>query len=335
MDIIGWNVDCVNFVFFFNISAPRHVFGAPSFSPVFVNKFPFFLFFFNLDKISNTTRLLETINISRMLYIFLFLFFSFEKRKILSKKGNVGFAPIKLDDFILLALNCYAEYFAYEFFDECKIYIQIFFFNQRKGTNILNDTFKNNRPFFNSIEIIISRNETSFPLPFQSILYLRRHAESRIVASSIKLSEKTRHLPRKSSSYKSSSLSLPARKRRKLAIEKNRTNPSPPSPFPFVHVYANLSTITHRRARPIIQLKGAHALFSRFGKKQVVDWPPPTRGLSLSIIRRGGRRPWPRELSLWPISAAMRHCNCALSRVWPRARENWPSLSETNGRING
>lgn len=112
--------------FFFNISAPRHVFGAPSFSPVFVNKFPFFLFFFNLDKISNTTRLLETINISRMLYIF-FLFFSFEKRKILSKKGNVGFAPIKLDDFILLALNCYAEYFAYEFFDECKIYIQIFF----------------------------------------------------------------------------------------------------------------------------------------------------------------------------------------------------------------
>lgn len=133
------------------------MFGAPSFSPVFVNKFPFFLFFFNLDKISNTTRLLETINISRMLYIFLFLFFSFEKRKILSKKGNVGFAPIKLDDFILLALNCYAEYFAYEFFDECKIYIQIFFFNQRKGTNILNDTFKNNRRFFNSIEIIISR----------------------------------------------------------------------------------------------------------------------------------------------------------------------------------
>lgn len=108
-----------------------------------------------------------------MLYIFLFLFFSFEKRKILSKKGNVGFAPIKLDDFILLALNCYAEYFAYEFFDECKIYIQIFFFNQRKRTNILNDTFKNNRPFFNSIEIIISRNETSFPLSFQSILYLR------------------------------------------------------------------------------------------------------------------------------------------------------------------
>lgn len=215
-----------------------------------------------------------------------------------------------------------------------KSIFRFFFFNQRKGTNILNDTFKNNRPFFNSIEIIISRNETSFPLPFQSILYLRRHAESRIVASSIK-PEKTRHLPRKSSSYKSSSLSLPARKRRKLAIEKNRTNPSPPSPFPFVHVYANLSTITHRRARPIIQLKGAHALFSRFGKKQVVDWPPPTRGLSLSIIRRGGRRPWPRELSLWPISAAMRHCNCALSRVWPRARENWPSLSETNGRING
>lgn len=115
--------------FFFLIS-PRHATcSAPRVLVQFLwINFPFSFFFFNLDKISNITRLLETINISRMLYIFLFLFFSFEKRKILSKKGNVGFAPIKLDDFILLALNCYAEYFAYEFFDECKIYIQIFFF---------------------------------------------------------------------------------------------------------------------------------------------------------------------------------------------------------------
>lgn len=73
--------------FFFNISAPRHVFGAPSFSPVFVNKFPFFLFFLISIKYRIQPDCWKQ-SIFRACYIFFFFcFFPSKREKFCRRRG--------------------------------------------------------------------------------------------------------------------------------------------------------------------------------------------------------------------------------------------------------
>lgn len=117
--------------------------------------------------------------------------------------------------------------------DECKIYIQIFFFLIRKPKEYFKrytKSFKNNRRFFDSIEIInfTKRNESFLLLLFRNQYYI---FESRIVALNHgKKNSSSSRVNLRSKVNKSSSL----RKRRKSAtIEKNRTNPPSSFSSPF------------------------------------------------------------------------------------------------------